>query len=62
MHRILLPFTGEAISRRALDAALRLAVRAVGGPQALRGLRSFRYTASGNRWIYDEGFRPGEPA
>lgn len=47
---------------RAGDTALQLAVRAVGGPQALRGLRSFRYTASGNRWIYDEGFRPGDRA
>ena len=47
---------------RAGDAALRLAVNAVGGPQALRGLRSFRYMASGSRWIYDEGFRPGEAA
>jgi glyoxylase-like metal-dependent hydrolase (beta-lactamase superfamily II) len=47
---------------RAGNQALRLAVHAVGGPQALRGLRSFRYTATGNRWIYDEGFRPGDRA
>jgi glyoxylase-like metal-dependent hydrolase (beta-lactamase superfamily II) len=47
---------------RAGGAALRLAVQAVGGPQALRGLRSFRYAATGNRWIYDEGFRPGDRA
>ncbi len=37
-----------------------MAVRAVGGPEALRGLRSFRYAATGNRWIYDEGIRPGD--
>jgi glyoxylase-like metal-dependent hydrolase (beta-lactamase superfamily II) len=47
---------------RAGAPALRLAVRAVGGPEALRGLRSFRYVANGNRWIFDEGFRPGERA
>ncbi len=47
---------------RAGDTALRLAVRAVGGPEALRGLRSFRYVASGTRWIFDEGVRPGDPA
>jgi len=47
---------------RAGNQALRLAVNAVGGPQALRGLRSFRYLASGNRWIYDEGVRPGDRA
>ena len=47
---------------RAGDAALRLAVRGVGGPAALRGLRSFRYHATGSRWIYDEGVRPGERA
>jgi glyoxylase-like metal-dependent hydrolase (beta-lactamase superfamily II) len=47
---------------RAGDQALRLAVRAVGGAEALRGLRSFRYVASGNRWIYDEGVRPGSRA
>ena len=47
---------------RAGDPALRMAVAAVGGPRALRGLRSFRYHATGNRWIYDEGFRPGDRA
>jgi glyoxylase-like metal-dependent hydrolase (beta-lactamase superfamily II) len=47
---------------RAGDPALRMAVRAVGGPQALRGLRSFRYLATGERWIYDEGIRPGDRA
>jgi glyoxylase-like metal-dependent hydrolase (beta-lactamase superfamily II) len=47
---------------RAGGQALRMAVRAVGGPEALRGLRSFRYAASGNRWIFDEGIRPGDPA
>ncbi len=47
---------------RAGDPALRMAIRAVGGPQALRGLRSFRYLATGERWIYDEGIRPGDRA
>jgi glyoxylase-like metal-dependent hydrolase (beta-lactamase superfamily II) len=47
---------------RAGDQALRLAVRAVGGPDALRGLRSFRYRATGERWIFDEGVRPGDRA
>ncbi len=47
---------------RAGDQALRMAVRAVGGPRALRGLRSFRYSATGQRWIYDEGIRPGDRA
>ena len=51
-----------AAQARAGDRALRLAVNAVGGPQALRGLRSFRYAASGSRWIYDEGVRPGDRA
>jgi glyoxylase-like metal-dependent hydrolase (beta-lactamase superfamily II) len=45
-----------------LPAALRLAVRAVGGAQDLRGLRSFRIENSGRRWILDEGVRPGGPA
>jgi glyoxylase-like metal-dependent hydrolase (beta-lactamase superfamily II) len=47
---------------RAGGQALRMAVRAVGGAEALRGLRSFRYAATGNRWIYDEGVRPGDQA
>ena len=47
---------------RAGGPALGLAIRAVGGPQALRGLRSFRYLATGERWIYDEGIRPGDRA
>ncbi|MGH3306634.1 MAG: MBL fold metallo-hydrolase [Nocardioides sp.] len=47
---------------RAGGQALRMAVRAVGGPEALRALRSFRYAATGNRWIYDEGIRPGDRA
>lgn len=58
---------GQAGSRTASLAApggpaLRLAVRAVGGAQALAGLRSFEYTASGRAWIHDEGLRPGGPA
>jgi glyoxylase-like metal-dependent hydrolase (beta-lactamase superfamily II) len=51
-----------AAQARAGGPALRMAVAAVGGPRALRGLRSFRYAATGNRWIYDEGFRPGDRA
>ena len=51
-----------AAQARAGDRALRLAVNAVGGPRALRGLQSFRYAASGSRWIYDEGVRPGDRA
>ena len=47
---------------RAEGPAFRMAVRAVGGREALRGLRSFRYAATGNRWIYDEGIRPGDRA
>jgi glyoxylase-like metal-dependent hydrolase (beta-lactamase superfamily II) len=47
---------------RAGDAALRLAVSGVGGADALRGLRSFRYVANGQRWIFDEGVRPGDRA
>jgi glyoxylase-like metal-dependent hydrolase (beta-lactamase superfamily II) len=42
--------------------ALRLAVRAVGGAEALAGLRSFEYDAAGRAWINDEGFRPGGPS
>lgn len=42
--------------------ALRLAVRAVGGPSALAGLRAFEYAASGRTWIHDEGVAPGDPA
>jgi glyoxylase-like metal-dependent hydrolase (beta-lactamase superfamily II) len=44
------------------QAALRAAVDAVGGAADLRGLRSFRYSATTQRWIHDEGFRPGGPA
>jgi glyoxylase-like metal-dependent hydrolase (beta-lactamase superfamily II) len=43
-------------------AALRLAASAVGGAADLRGLRSFRYSASSQRWILDEGVRPGDGA
>ena len=55
--------TSQAEERRALaPRALRLAVRAVGGAEALAGLRSFEYSADGRRWIYDEGLRPGDAA
>lgn len=47
---------------RRMPAALRLAVRAVGGADDLRALRSLRYHASGQRWIFDEGVRPFGPA
>jgi glyoxylase-like metal-dependent hydrolase (beta-lactamase superfamily II) len=40
-------------------AALQLAVRAVGGAADLRGLRSFRYATSAQRWILDEARVPG---
>jgi glyoxylase-like metal-dependent hydrolase (beta-lactamase superfamily II) len=40
-------------------AALRLAASAVGGAADLRGLRSYRYRTRGQRWIFDEGVRPG---
>jgi glyoxylase-like metal-dependent hydrolase (beta-lactamase superfamily II) len=55
---------GTATSRVAAPAqpALRLAVRAVGGADALAGLRSFEYDAAGRAWINDEGTRPGGPA
>lgn len=43
-------------------AALRLAVRAVGGAEDLRDLRGLRYVARGQRWIHDEGVRPGGAA
>jgi glyoxylase-like metal-dependent hydrolase (beta-lactamase superfamily II) len=66
----LVPATGTASNAssapqaqaRAGNTALRMAVRAVGGADALRGLRAFRYAASGQRWIYDEGVRPGDRA
>jgi glyoxylase-like metal-dependent hydrolase (beta-lactamase superfamily II) len=50
------------VQARAVASAMRIAVRAVGGAEALRGLRSFRYSATGQRWIFDEGIRPGDPA
>jgi glyoxylase-like metal-dependent hydrolase (beta-lactamase superfamily II) len=43
-----------------LPAALRIAADAVGGVAALRNMRSFRYTATSQRFILDEGFRPSD--
>jgi len=43
-----------------LPAALRTAADAVGSVQALRGLRSFRYSAASQRFILDEGLRPSD--
>ncbi|HEX5862080.1 MAG TPA: MBL fold metallo-hydrolase [Nocardioides sp.] len=56
------PSAAPQAQARAGDQALRMAVRAVGGADALRGLRGFRYAATGQRWIFDEGVRPGDPA
>ena len=42
-----------------VPAALQRAVQTVGGAAALRDLRSFRYTASTQRFILDEARRPG---
>ena len=52
--------TAQALA--SAQPALRLAVRAVGGAEALAGLRTFEYTAGGRAWIHDEGLRPGGPA
>jgi glyoxylase-like metal-dependent hydrolase (beta-lactamase superfamily II) len=45
-----------------VSAALQRAVDAVGGAAALRDLRSFRYSASTQRWVLDEAFRAGAGA
>jgi glyoxylase-like metal-dependent hydrolase (beta-lactamase superfamily II) len=45
-----------------LPASLRLAADAVGGVDALRNLRSFRYAATAKRWVLDEGFRTSDEA
>jgi glyoxylase-like metal-dependent hydrolase (beta-lactamase superfamily II) len=50
---------GGAAAAAQLPASLRLA-DAVGSVKALRGLRSFRYTATSQRFILDEGFRPSD--
>lgn len=41
-------------------AALAMAVDAVGGAEALRGLRTYRYKARSMRGILDEGVAPGD--
>lgn len=58
----LAPTAGAQESSRAaggMPAALRLAVAAVGGAADLRGLQTFRYRTTAQRWILDEGFQPG---
>lgn len=47
------------VGQAAQSKALRMAVSAVGGSAALRGLDSFRFSARGRTWIHDEGVRPG---
>jgi len=54
------PSPGTAARAVAAPRPLQLAVNAVGGAEALAGLRSFSYTTEGRRWIYDEGLRPGD--
>jgi glyoxylase-like metal-dependent hydrolase (beta-lactamase superfamily II) len=40
-------------------AVLGQVARAMGGADDVRGLESLRYRARGQRWIFDEGVRPG---
>ena len=49
------PAAGAAAAK--LPASLRVAADAVGSVAALRGLQSFKYSASSQRIILDEGFR-----
>lgn len=54
--------TATADSSRGAGGSLRMAVDAVGGASALRGLKTFRYRASAQRSILDEGAVPGSGA
>jgi len=49
------PAAGAAAAK--LPASLRMAADAVGSVSALRGLQSFKYNATSQRFILDEGFR-----
>jgi len=54
------PVAEQAAAAPRLPASLRLAADAVGSVKALRGLRSFRYSATSQRFILDEGLRPAD--